>query len=181
MHETPQQVTLYTLGHSRHPIEDFTALVRRHAVALVVDVRGQPYSRFNPQFNRERLEQSLTEAEIGYLWLGDRLSGRPREPNFYGPDGKVLWDRLRHWPALREGLEEVLERAAATRLALVCAEEDPMRCHRRFLLTPPLVERGAEVLHIRGDGRIEAEADLGAEADGEAKGQLSLFGDGDEA
>ncbi len=148
---------VYTLGHSRHALEHFAGLCARHAIGLVVDVRGQPYSRFNPQFNRERFGAALADHGIGYLWLGDRLSGRPKEPEFRGPDGKVLWDRLRHWPALHDGLAEVLERAAGERLALVCAEEDPMRCHRRFLLTPPLVERGARVVHIRGDGRLEPE------------------------
>ena len=171
-------VTVYTIGHSTHPIERFVALARANDIALVVDVRGQPYSRYNPQFNREAFEASLKAAGIGYAWFGDRLSGRPLEPDFYAPDGKVLWDKLRHWPALHEGLEEVLRRAGEVRLALVCAEEDPVRCHRRFLLTEPLVDRGAEVVHIRGDGRLEPEAVLQAGEDGD-DGQLSLFGDGD--
>ncbi len=153
-------VTIYTLGHSRHAIEAFVGLASGHGITLIVDVRGQPFSRFNPQFNRERFKEALAGHGVEYLWYGDRLSGRPKEPEFHGADGKVLWDELRRWPALHEALAEVIEHAAGAGLALVCAEEDPMRCHRRFLLTPPLVERGARVLHIRGDGRIEPEQDL---------------------
>ena len=171
-----EDVTVYTLGHSRHALEGFVDLARRHDVSLIVDVRGQPYSRFNPQYNRERFKDALAENEIAYLWLGDRLSGRPKNPEFRGPDGKVLWDKLKQWPELHEGIADVLERAAGTRLALVCAEEDPMRCHRRFLLTPPLAERGARVLHIRGDGRIQSEDELrNAEESSTDGGQLSLF------
>ena len=169
-------VTIHTLGHSRHAIEAFVQLAKRHGVAMIVDVRGQPYSRYNPQYNRERFSASLSDGGIEYLWYGDRLSGRPTAPELRGPDGEVLWDKVRQWPALHDGLAEVLERAAGTRLALVCAEEDPMRCHRRFLLTPPLAERGADIVHIRGDGRLETEDELrekeSADTDG---GQLSLF------
>ena len=169
-------VTLYTLGHSRHTIEKFIDLARRHSVRLIVDVRGQPYSRFNPQYNRERLKDALTNSDIEYLWLGDQLSGRPKDPKFQGPDGQVLWDELKKWPDLLEGIAAVLARAAETRLALVCAEEDPMSCHRRFLLTPPLCERGARVLHIRGDGRIQPEDELRRiEISAMGGDQLSLF------
>ncbi len=169
-------VTLYTLGHSRHAIDVFVDLTRRHGICLIVDVRGQPYSRFNPQYNRERFKEALAKEKIAYLWLGDRLSGRPKDPKFRGPDSKVLWDELRQSPGLREGVAEVLARAAEARLALGCAEEDPMRCHRRFLLTPPLSEHGARVLHVRGDGRIQSEDELcGNEKSAVDSGQLNLF------
>ncbi len=171
-----EPITLYTLGHSRHAIEAFVDLAARHGVSLIVDVRGQPYSRFNPQYNRERFKDALAEHAIDYLWLGDRLGGRPKEPEYHGSDGKVLWDKLRRRPAVLEGLDELLRRAGEARLALVCAEEDPMRCHRRLLLTPPLVERGARILHIRGDGRLQPEEELQrSEARAADGGQLSLF------
>jgi uncharacterized protein (DUF488 family) len=169
-------VTLYTLGHSRHPIEKFIDLARGHGIDVIVDVRGQPYSRFNPQFNRERFEKSLANGGIGYVWMGDRLSGRPKDPKFRGPDSQVLWNALMRSPGVREGIAEVLDLAGESRLALVCAEENPLTCHRRILLTPPLTEQGAEVLHIRGDGRVEAEASL-REIEAAAAGgyQLTLF------
>ena len=165
---------IFTLGHSTHPIERFVDLLREHGIERVVDARGQPYSRFNPQYNRERLNEALKAAGIAYEWRGDRLSGRPKELQFYGPDGKVLWDRLRAWPALHQSLDEVAATAAGTPTVLVCAEEDPRGCHRRFLLTPPMVERGFEVRHLRGDGTVEPEAAV-ARASGENPDQLDLF------
>jgi uncharacterized protein (DUF488 family) len=153
---------IHTLGHSRHSIEHFIDLAKRHGVALIVDVRGQPFSRFNPQFNRERFRAALAAAGIAYEWRGEALSGRPKAREFYGPDGEVLWDKLRDWSELHAGLDEVVRLACRGPLALVCAEEDPLHCHRRFLLTPPLERLGADVVHIRGDGRSEREADVRA-------------------
>lgn len=169
-------IRIHTLGHSRHEITRFVELAKARGVAVVVDVRGQPYSRYNPQFNREPFRDALEAEGIEYKWFGDRLSGRPKEPDFYGPDGKVLWDKLENWPALHEGLAEVLTLAGEKSIALVCAEENPVNCHRRFLLTPPLVAAGAEILHIRGDGGVETEHEVEARERKDDDGQLDLFG-----
>ncbi len=168
--------TIYTLGHSRHSSEDFVAILKRHRIDRVVDVRGQPYSRRNPQFNRERLAGCLKAEGIDYTWNGKHLSGRPEEARFYGPGGEVLWDKLAATPQFQNALNTLADAARSRRLALVCAEEDPMRCHRRFLLTPPLMQRGVEVLHLRGDGRVESESAL-SRPDGAAaaNGQQDLF------
>lgn len=174
---TAESPVVFTLGHSRHPIADFVALAACHGIETVVDVRGQPWSRFNPQYNREPFRAALAAAGIGYRWEGERLSGRPRDSRFYRPDGGLDLPAVRAWPAFAQGLDEIGALAAETRIALVCAEEDPIRCHRRFLLTPPLIERKVDVRHIRKDGRIETEAAVVARArgDGNAR-QQDLFG-----
>ncbi len=154
--------TLWTLGHSRHPIGTFIGLAREHDIARIVDVRGRPFSRFNPQFNRERFRAALEAAGIGYSWYGETLSGRPTAPGLRDTADAVDWDAVRAWPAFQADVDALCERAGSERLALACAEEDPRRCHRRFLLTPPLQDRGAEILHIRGDSRIEDEAAVAA-------------------
>jgi len=166
---------IHTLGHSRHSIEHFIDVAKKHGIELIVDVRGQPVSRFNPHFNRERFRVALEAAGIAYAWRGEALSGRPKSREFYGPDGEVLWDKLRDWPALHEGLDEVMRLAGGAPLALVCAEEDPLHCHRRFLLTPPLERLGANIIHIRGDGRTETEAEVRSR-EKPATRQPDLFG-----
>ncbi len=165
-----------TLGHSRHAIADFVALARSRGTGTVVDVRGQPFSRFNPQYNRAAFASSLAAAGIAYRWEGERLSGRPRDRAFYSPDGSVDWAALRAWRGLSDGIDDVLALARTARIALVCAEEDPLRCHRRFLLTPPLIGRGVRVLHVRGDGTAETEAEAAARERGPAVCQPDLFG-----
>ncbi|HSS64884.1 MAG TPA: DUF488 domain-containing protein [Gammaproteobacteria bacterium] len=156
--QSKSAATLYTFGHSGHSIDVFIALLKRHHIERVVDVRGQPYSRRNPQFNRERLAGCLESKGIDYVWGGKHLSGRPAEARFYAPGGEVLWDELTRRPEFQEALDSLAAAAQSCRLALVCAEEDPTRCHRRFLLTPPLRKRDVEVLHLRGDGRVEPES-----------------------
>ena len=74
-----EDVSLYTIGHSRHAIDTFIDLAEHHGISLLVNVRGQPHSQFNPQYNRERFREALAEHRIDYLWLGVRLSGRPTE------------------------------------------------------------------------------------------------------
>ena len=152
--------SIYTIGHSRHAIDAFIALLKQSRIKRVVDVRGEPYSRHNPQFNRERLAGSLEVEGIDYTWGGRYLSGRPGNARFYGPGGEVLWDEIAASREFRGALDSLAADAQSCRLALVCAEEDPMRCHRRFLLTPPLLRRRVEVLHLRGDGRVEPESAL---------------------
>ncbi len=151
---------LYTIGHSRHPIERFLGLLAGAGIALVVDARSRPFSRFNPHFNRERLARALDKAGIGYAWRGEALGGRPADPAFHRPDGGLDRETLWRWPALIAALDEVATEAQARLVALLCAEEDPRACHRRTLLTPPMAARGFEVLHIRGDGRTEPESAL---------------------
>jgi uncharacterized protein (DUF488 family) len=154
---------LYTLGHSRHPIGRFIELLQANAVACVADTRGRPFSRFNPQFNRERLRAALADAGIGYAWLGDRLAGKPVPPAFQRSDGSVDWAGLAQSGPFLDGVADLAALARKAPTAMICAEEDPRRCHRRFLLTPPMEAAGFRVLHIRGDGRIEPETALRAE------------------
>jgi uncharacterized protein (DUF488 family) len=151
---------IYTIGHSRHPWDKFLALLQRHDIERVIDARSRPFSRFSPQFNRERMRAALATAGIEYEWRGAALGGRPDDPRFLTPDGALDRDALWGWDALQSDLDAVAARANDERQALLCAEENPMGCHRRSLLTPPLVKRGLEVLHIRGDGRIEPEREL---------------------
>lgn len=168
--ETPP--ILFTLGHSRHLMDVFVGLLADHAITRVLDVRGQPYSRFNPQYNRESMAGSLEEAGIVYEWWGEHLSGRPRDSALRDPEGNVLWDRVRAWPPLRGAVDKAMEGLTLRRSCLVCAEENPLHCHRRFLLTPLFEAQGAIVKHIRRDGRIETEENLRQSS---ASPQLDLF------
>ena len=152
--------TLYTIGHSSHAPEELVDLLLRHRVELVVDVRSSPYSRYVPQANRETLARTVESAGIGYVWMGDRLGGKP--------EGVVAdYDQLRSSPAFEEGIADLLAEGMLRRTAILCAEGDHRHCHRYKLITPALVERNAHVLHIQPDGTLVDE-----EA---APRQLALF------
>ena len=147
-----------TVGHSNHPLETFVSLLQRHDVTTLADVRSAPYSRFNPQFNRKALDASLLANGIAYLFLGHALGGRPEDRSCY-EDGRVRYDRLARTPLYREGIDQVVETAGVGCLALMCAEREPLDCHRTLLVGRSLAERGVTVTHILVDGTLEPHDD----------------------
>ena len=150
--------TVLTIGHSTHPIEAFIALLQRHGAAAVADIRAAPYSRFNPQFNREPLAASLAACGIEYVFLGSELGGRSADPACYD-DGRISYGRLSSTRAFRVGLERVAKDAIRHRIVLMCAEKEPLECHRCLLVAPALEARGIPVAHIRPERTLEAHAD----------------------
>jgi uncharacterized protein (DUF488 family) len=145
---------VYTIGHSTHSGEGFLALLSAHGVEAVADVRSSPFSRFNPQFNRESLEPFLKANGIRYVFLGRELGARSEDRSCY-VDGRVQYGLLAQTPLFHRGLERVLQGTARYRVALMCAEKEPLECHRTLLVARALAERGQPVLHIHADGHLE--------------------------
>ena len=143
-----------TIGHSNHPEETFLGLLERHRVTALADVRSTPFSRFNPHFSRKSLAGALAARGIEYLYLGRELGGRPDDPACY-EGGRIRYDRVARTERFREGLERVESGAVEHRMALMCAEKEPLDCHRTLLVGQALHERGTEVAHIHADGRLE--------------------------
>ena len=146
--------TVLTIGHSNHTPEVFLDLLTRHGVTALADVRSAPYSRFNPHFNREQLTETLKASNIKYVYLGDQLGGRSDDQACY-EQGRVRYDRLARTPLFRDGLQRVVRGANEQRVALMCAEKEPLHCHRALLIGHELDQRGVEVAHILPDGRLE--------------------------
>jgi len=164
---------LFTIGHSNHSMEHLLDLLRQHAIQVIADVRSSPYSKYTTQFDREALIEALRAAGFQYIYLGGELGGRPRGEDYYDAQGHVLYDKVAESSAFLEGLARLEKGLSDYRVAVLCAEEDPAGCHRRLLVGRVLSERGVEVDHIRGDGRVQSEADLIAAEP--ADNQLSLF------
>ena len=155
---TPPAGVVLTVGHSTHPLEAFVALLRRHGVTALADVRSTPYSRFNPHFNRKSLDRDMNARGIAYLFLGRALGGRPEDRSCY-ENGQVRYDRVARTALFREGIDRVVRGAQDNRIALMCAEKEPLDCHRTILVGRSLVERGVAVAHILADGRLEPHDD----------------------
>ncbi len=147
--------TILTVGHSNHPIERFEELLHMYGVTAVADVRSAPYSRFCPQFNKEELAAQLRHAGIAYVFLGRELGGRSDDPSDYD-NGRVRYDRLAAKPIFESGIERVLRGASQERIALLCAEREPLDCHRTLLVARVLAERGVHVEHILADGALQS-------------------------
>jgi uncharacterized protein (DUF488 family) len=152
-------MVIYTIGHSTHSWEDFLKLLAAHDIEVVADVRSKPYSRFNPQFNRDALASGLEEAGRRYLFLGKELGGKPQDPERPLAD-ELVWEYIRSRPQFKEGLTKLLEEARRAKVCLLCAESDPARCHRGQLLAPELEEQGVEVRHILADGSLLDHKDI---------------------
>jgi uncharacterized protein (DUF488 family) len=154
--ETQREVL--TIGHSNHTIERFIELLCQHRVTAVADVRSSPYSQMHAQFNREALASALKEEGIAYSFLGKELGGRPADKTCY-ENGRVQYRRVAATPVFRSGLDRVLAGVQSYRIALMCAEREPLECHRALLVAPELEKAGITVLHAHADGRTESHSD----------------------
>lgn len=147
-----------TVGHSTHSAAAFIDLLQSHGVTALADVRAAPYSRFNPQFNRVTLVDSLDVHGIAYVFLGRELGGRSEDPALY-EEGRISYERLGRTRSFQEGLDRVARGATGYRIALMCAEREPLECHRCLLVAPALEAQGVSVAHIRPDGGLETHSD----------------------
>lgn len=147
---------LLSIGHSNHPIEHFLALLARHDVEVVADVRSRPYSRFVPYFSKERLARLLQDEGISYLYLGAELGGKPVRGE--APSAAPDYASRTAEPAFRSGIERLLAEADERRTAMLCRERDPLDCHRLHLIcrfVRPMVD---DIHHILPDGRAEVQS-----------------------
>lgn len=148
---------VFTIGHSNLEIGRFVALLKQHGIQAIADVRSSPYSQYNPQFNRELLQKSLQQHGIAYVFLGQELGARRSERECY-LEGRADYGLISQTPAFKRGIERVAQGASKMRVALMCAEKDPIDCHRCILVTPHLRQQGLQVLHILSDGSLEDHA-----------------------
>ena len=148
---------LFTVGHSVQDLEQFVKLLLAHAVELVADVRSVPQSSRCPHFSQPAFEQLMRERGISYVFLGEELGGRPDDVDAYRSDGLVDYRVRRKSYAFRAGVERVVKELEQYSLALMCAEEDPLECHRFLMVCPELVRIGIQPRHIRKGSQIETQ------------------------
>ncbi len=149
--------TIFTVGHSNLEAADFLSLLARAGIEIVADVRSLPQSARFPQFSQQALENLLRGKNIAYKFFGEELGGRPDDPAAYFDDGRVNYPARRRSFAFQTGLERLLKLAQEKTVALLCAEEDPLDCHRFLMISPELVAAGVPPVHIRKDGSRESQ------------------------
>jgi uncharacterized protein (DUF488 family) len=151
--------SMYTIGHSSRPLEEFIRILKRYDIRFLVDIRRWPSSRRNPQFNGEVLRDSLAHEGIMYIYMGETLGGYRRGglPSSPNEGWRSLGFRNYADHALgesfRAALRELIDLSRRGRVAIMCAERSYWRCHRR-ILSDHLTAAGIEVLHISDEGDV---------------------------
>jgi len=145
---------LFSMGHSNVTAERFVAILRDAEVNAVADVRSIPASRRFPWFAKKNLEALLACEGISYVAMGDTLGGRPKDEKLYR-DGVADYEAMAKEPQFQAGLDHLIDAASRSRLCVMCAEREPLDCHRCLLVARSLAERGLSVGHILHDGTIE--------------------------
>jgi uncharacterized protein (DUF488 family) len=150
---------LFTIGHSNQGMSELLGVLIRHEIHMVCDVRSRPGSFRFPQFNREPLMAQLATAKIMYQFFGDQLGGRPPNSQYYRPDGLVDYAARRKAPDFLEAMDRLVGLVQNQNVVLMCAEEDPLHCHRFLLICPALVQRGIVPSHLRRGTALESQGD----------------------
>jgi uncharacterized protein (DUF488 family) len=147
---------LFTIGHSNHCIDHFLELLTLFRISAITDVRSSPYSKYSPQFNKDVLENALSNVGIDYVFMGGELGARRSESSCY-VDDQAKYERIAQLPAFRRGIERVLEGIEHYIIALMCSESDPIACHRTILVCRELKKTcpALRITHILGDGAEE--------------------------
>src|SRR5215470_14254175 len=151
--------TLFTIGHSTRSLAELIEALQAHSIQTLVDIRSFPMSRRLPHFNRESLEQTLSEKNIRYIWMKD-LGGRRKRTLQDSPNVALRNDSFRNYadymltPEFERAVAELIEMSEPSRTAYMCAERVYFRCHR-MLVSDWLVAHGHEVRHIDDAGPVK--------------------------
>ena len=152
---------VYTIGHSNRPVSHLLNRLTRHGITTIVDIRSVPFSQWTPQYNQPSLKDVLFSEKIEYRWLGDSLGGMPKDVNLY-TRGRPDYDKIRNTADYQSALVDVVDlaRQKDKLVALMCAEKDPVRCHRRNLVGSDLLQWEANLWHILDSGQVISEDGL---------------------
>lgn len=156
-----EKIPLYTIGHGTRPAEEFLDLLKANAITYLIDVRSKPYSRYNPQYNRERLRQFLQQHGITYVFMGDSLGGKPKDPLCYDNHNRVDYTKVKDKAFFKAGIQR-LKTAYHKDLkaAIMCSESKPLECHRTHLISKALYKDGMLITHIDEKGRLISHSEL---------------------
>ena len=149
---------LFTIGYSPHTLDSFLRILQKYQITALADVRSSPYSQYKPEFNKETLKDFLKANNIAYVFLGDFCGARVEDPSCY-VNGKVDYKLVAEDQKFKEGMERIKKGMENFRIVLMCAEKDPITCHRTILICRNMHAAGIEIKHILSNGKIEEQKD----------------------
>lgn len=153
--------SVFTVGHSNHPLPYFLDQLQTHGITCLVDVRSVAASAYNPQFNGGVLAAALKHAGIAYLHFAREFGARHDDPALLDAEGRVDFGKVQRSAAFRSGVERLkagVEKGHV--VALMCSEADPLECHRFAMVASHLSRNGFDVRHILKDKTLLTNAEL---------------------
>ncbi|WP_305952598.1 DUF488 family protein [Emticicia oligotrophica] len=148
--------SLYTIGHGNRKQEDFLALLKDFGIEYLIDVRSQPYSKFNPQFNQNDLKFFLERNGIKYVFMGDTIGGRPKDTSCYDNEGKVDYETVKTKEFFLDGIKRLKTAYnKGINVVLMCSESKPCECHRSKLIGKVLIKDNINLNHIDEKGKLK--------------------------
>lgn len=145
--------TIYTIGHSNHPIEDFLELLQKHQINCLVDVRSVPASGRFPQFNKKPLRKVLQNHEMLYMHFDKEFGARQEDKAVHNEAGQVDFEKFQQTEIFQAGIERLKKGLEKDfNIVLMCSEGNPLECHRFSMIAVKLVEEGFDLQHILRDG-----------------------------
>ncbi|MGK7939180.1 MAG: DUF488 family protein [Crocosphaera sp.] len=150
---------LFTIGYSNLEINLFISFLKQHNITALADVRSAPYSKYRPNFNKDNLKNNLLNSGIQYVFLGQELGARPQDKSCY-IDGKALYENIAKTELFYQGIDRIIKGSHSYNIALMCAEKDPITCHRSILVCQHLKQFTLEINHILQDGSLESHQQL---------------------
>ena len=152
---------VYTVGHSNHQIEYFLELLQSQKINTLIDVRSMPASSYNPQFNKDPLENFLKQYGITYMHFGEEFGARHDDEDILDEEGVVNFETFRKSFVFQQGVERVdIGLSKGFKIALMCSEGNPLECHRFSMISVYLEEIGIHVKHILKDKTIKSHTEL---------------------
>lgn len=149
---------LYTIGYASFSIGYFIETLKKNNITALIDVRSAPYSKFKPEFKKDNLNRALNDNNISYVFLGNFVGARVEDASCY-IEGRLNYGLLQNSEKFKTGINRILNGTKDYRIALMCAEKDPVTCHRTFLVCRTLRSYPVRILHILEDGSLEEHSD----------------------
>lgn len=149
---------IHTIGYAAHNVESFIAALTKFNITAIADVRSQPYSKFKPEFNKENLKKVLVANGIDYVFLGENIGARIKAPECY-KNGQVDYELISKHPLFQEGIDRLLKGMEKFSIALMCAEKDPINCHRTILICKHLKGYQLQIYHILDTDTLESQSE----------------------
>ena len=155
------KIEIYTLGHSNYPFDKFIELLKKYDINCVVDIRSTPYSKYNTQYNKEFLHETLKNLGYTYIYKADEFGAKRKTKVSYNDEGYADFDKVILEDEFKRGIERLKVGCSKNyKIVLLGAMQEPIRCHRAILLGKELIKAGFDVKHIMHEGDLKVQSEL---------------------